>query len=241
MLNENLVRRNKQLMDSVASQAGKATLRLVPDLSKLGQQEAGAVIRTVATGTVDQFGNVATLTAAQSYDAMRASRVTATSIATSASKAFKASPVALAVPSRVEPVVGASMALVTQDRWDEAVTLLASGVDRAVANLFRETIAGAVTSDGFAKGFQRVASPTACAFCLMVCLNEYTSFDASGGYHNDCRCDTVPIFRGDSAYHPDYYDTFKQVYDENVTSAPGSTATSAQATLSAIRQSTGRR
>ena len=199
-----LVVQTKTLQIQTSQIATRTALKALPDLSKLSRREAGGVLRTVATGTVAQFGNVATQSARISYDTMRtAAKVKGSKYAAMALN-FKAGDLA-------DPAVGLAMSVLSQERAVEEVTSVFTNVlDKAIGDIFRETIANAVNGDPQATGYQRIASPDACAFCSMVCLNEYTSFGEDGGYHDNCGCTTVPIFKGQDSYRPDYYDKFEQ-------------------------------
>lgn len=106
-----------------------------------------------------------------------------------------------------------------------------------MTNIFRETMANAMSNDSAVVGYQRVASSSACAFCATVALNQYTSFEDDDGYHDHCGCTTVPIFKGLSAYRPDYYDTFQTEYETAFSSVNSSKA---EDILSAMRLQSGR-
>lgn len=141
------------------------------------------------------------------------------------------------VAKNLEGVVGHSMARYMSGVYADAEVALSSGVSRMVENIYRDTMASNSEQDAFARGYQRVASPDACSFCLMVALNEYTSFEESGGYHDHCSCTAVPIFSGMTSYSPDYYDGFRDDYYAARDSVDSS---SAEDILAAIRVVTGR-
>lgn len=243
-----LIAQDRELLHSSMALAGSATERLIPDLSRLGQQEAGGVVRTVATGVVDQFGNVAAQTAAVSYAKLRElgvsdflandmiRRGTAERLLKQVSD-FAVKPVSFTSAELVAPVVGQTMKKFSQGQFLEAQSFLAESIARVVGNVYRDTQATNSERDPASTSYQRVASATACAFCLVVSLNEYTSFDESGGYHDNCGCSTVPIFRGQSAYRPDYYDEFQTIYEQGRADAGSDKA---EDIFSAIRTATGR-
>lgn len=141
------------------------------------------------------------------------------------------------VSENLDGVVGHSMARYFEGNYPDAQTALRSGVARMVENIYRDTVVSNSQSDSFAKGYQRVASPNACSFCLMVALNEYTSFGETGGYHDHCSCSAVPIFRGVRSYRPDYYKGFE---DDYYASRSVASSNSAADILAAIRVTTGR-
>lgn len=197
-----LVTQTKTLQLQLSRATRLGVSKVVPDLSKLSRQEAGGALRTIATGSLAQFGNVATQSARVSYDAMRAASLP------SGSK-FAASALELDVAPLSDVAVGTAMSIFSEERYGMAAAVFVDVVDKMVGDVFRETIAGASYDDKDAIGYQRVASPDACAFCAMVCLNEYTSFEEDGGYHDNCGCTTIPIFNGLGSFRPSYYDEFQ--------------------------------
>ena len=142
------------------------------------------------------------------------------------------------VAKSVEGVVGRTMAKVIAQDFPQAKQALSDGVQRMILNTYRETIGANAEADGFATGYQRVPSPNACAFCAVVALNEYTSYDTDGGYHDKCGCSTVPVYRGVTSYHPDYFNQFEAEYND-AQSAVGPNH-SAEDIFAAIRANTGR-
>lgn len=198
-----LVQRTKQLQLRTGQAAARTAQQGLPDLSKLSRQETGGVLRTVATATLDRFGNVATQAARISYDDMRASVP---------AKKYTATSIEIAPAELADPIVGRAMALATQERWADAATGFLASLDRVIGDIFRETIVDNSYDDSEAIGYQRVASPDSCAFCSLVALNEYTSFPDSGGYHDHCGCTTIPVFRGLGSFKPSYYDDIEEEY-----------------------------
>lgn len=294
MLATTAVDATKKVSNTLGTLAEQVVSKGLPDLASLGSQEAGGVIRTLATNVSVQIGNAASVAGVQSYknltdDALRAlyeatpwgdpvrtqlgAEQTARLFASAhnydglsvseldkvlkidprnvgartarmwASRGFESyTPTVVNVKERIaaslEGVVGNSMSKYLDGSYADAAYALQNGVGRMVENVYRDTLATNSQSDGFASGYQRVASPTACAFCLTVALNEYTSFEQSGGYHDRCGCSTVPVFRNVPAYEPDYYSGFREDYT-TATSAVDSS--NPEDILSAIRTITGRK
>lgn len=224
-----LVFQTKTLQLQVSAATRRAVSRLVPDLSKLSQNEAGGALRTIAIGSISQFGNVATQSARISYDGLREASVPAAS-------QFSARALEIRTPALTDVAVGTAMALVQSERFGQAASTFVDVIDKSVSDVFRETLAQASFDDRDAVGYQRIASPNACAFCALVATNEYTSFAEDGGYHNSCGCTTIPIFRGLGAFRPSYYEDFEREYVE---AAQGATAT--RDILRQMREQTGRR
>lgn len=231
MAREQLIVRNKQLQTAVSGLAASTVTRALPDLEGLSQLEAGGAVRRIANGAIARFGDVATTTAVQSYQALRGE------VPTALAGSFTPETLRIDPVSRSEGLIGASMTKYAQGAFVEAQALLAVTVSREVANIYRETMVRNSEIDRVAVGYQRVASANACAFCLTVALNQYTSFPDSGGYHNDCNCDAVPIFKEQSAYRPDYYDDFQSIYEQG---RADSGSSDAEEIFAAIRQATGR-
>ena len=252
------VARDKAIQQSISTLAGEAATRALPDLSTLPQQQAGGVIRAVTEGVVTTFGNTATLAAASSYDTMSLAAIDALILDNGAKgipnsldilnaraalmkqSGYVGKPIktAVRVKATVEPIVGRSMQKFSQGQFVEAGGVLSDSIMRAISNIYRETIVTNAAADPRAQGYQRVAGPGACSFCLTVALNQYTSFDSGGGYHDNCGCSTVPIFSGMNPVRPSYYDTFEEQYKQGTIDAQSSDATEI---FAAIRQATGRR
>lgn len=228
MLPSKLVFRTKSAQTKLASTAVNAARRLLPDLSTLSQQNAGGVIRKVSVATVDTFGKVALQVAQESYKDLRA--VAVSTAYTSQLLKFQAEQV-------VDPLIGASMLVYQQGKFAEAESLILNGLDRAVSDVFRQQMVQDSYDDSQATGYQRVPSPDCCAFCAVVALNEYTSFDESGGYHNACGCTTIPIFKTLGAFRPSYYDQLESDYTDATASVD---STKTEDILAAMRQQSGR-
>lgn len=230
MIPAQLVKQDRAAMQRTASLAERIISEKLPDLSTLDQQAAGGVVRALATGTTYAVGNVATQASVASYGRFQAA-VGATGF----------QPKALDVPKATAPLldaaVGRSMVAYSQGMFEEAGTFLAVTVGRLVTNVYRQTMADNSDLDKSVVGYQRVASANACSFCALVALNQYTSFEESGGYHDHCSCSTVPIFRSTSPYRPDYYDTFESDYAAAVGESGSSKASDI---LAAMRVVSGR-
>jgi hypothetical protein len=254
-----LIERDKKTAETLGRLAKATTLRLLPNLEGLSQGEAAGVARTVALTVSTQVGNAATVAATQSYQNMsvaaideliaqsyargeRGSARIELSLARGAAlqrEFYQAEPIKVkrVVDIHVEGVIGNTMDKYTRGLYPDAETALASGVGRMVQNIYRDTMVSNSQKDKKATGYQRVASPKACSFCLLVALNEYTTFEESGGYHDSCGCSAVPVFKSTGAYKPDYYDGFRADYEKAFSSVNSSKA---EDILTALRLVTGR-
>ena len=250
------IARDKQVLDTIQTVTGQTVRRLMPDLEGLSQGEAGGVIRQIAESTTLTFGNTSTNAAVQSYMDLSLSALdellkTASELPDKGealriarglvwARDFKPATVAVrpVIERNIEPIIGQAMKEFMIGRYPDASVALEKGVSRLVANIYRDTMATNSYNDKNAVGYQRVASPLACSFCMVVALNQYTTFDESGGYHDNCSCSAVPIFRGVSSFRPDYYDQFEADYFQGRDDA-GTSSTSD--ILAAIRLGTGRK
>jgi len=250
------IARDKTLLRNIETITGQTVRRLMPDLRTLEQYDAGGVIRQVANTVSLSMGNVATTAAVESYSSMSVAALDellkdaaslpdkgevirlARGLAWAREHQAKTIAVAPVIRKNVDSVIGLSMKNFMDGRFPDAEMALEKGVARLVANIYRDTMATNSYNDQNATGYQRVASPTACSFCMVVALNEYTTFDQSGGYHDSCGCTAVPIFRGVGSFRPDYYDQFEADYFAGRAEADSSSTTQI---LSEIRASTGRK
>ena len=254
-----LIERDKKTAETLGRLATATTLRLLPSLENLSQGEAGGVARTVALTVASEVGNAATVAAVQSYQNMSTAAIDEL-IAQSYARGepgrsrielslargeairrefYQAQPIKVkpVVDLHIEGVVGNTMSKYTNGSYADAETALSSGVGRMVQNIYRDTMVSNSQKDKKATGYQRVASPNACSFCLLVALNEYTTFEESGGYHDSCGCSAVPVFKSTGAYKPDYYDGFRADYEKAFSSVNSSKA---EDILTALRLVTGR-
>ena len=249
-----LVESGKAVQNRIAEAAAAATLSALPDLDVLSADEAGGAMRAVATGVLTQFENLAQVAGSEQYSLYAAAafdprvnplqrsrlRTTADIARDEWRKQLEISlrQAELARPKRVDAAVGRGMNLFSQGQTLEAGDGLAGTLARNVSNAFRDTVKSASLGDSRVKGYQRVASPGACAFCMTVALNTYTTFQDDGGYHDFCGCSAVPVFQGAQPVRPDYYDDFEETYLAGREAAESS---SAKAIFAAIRQESGRK
>lgn len=242
MIPQALVERNRTALRTLGSSVGRLATSALPDLAELGQQEAGAAVRRLTVASIATVGTAATRTGAQSYAAFR-------DVALPTAGRFEPRTLTVDARVRAEGIIGAVMTRFAAGEIPVAQAIMAQALQREITNVVRETVAANADRDPVAVGYQRVPSPTACAFCLVVALNTYTSFEEDGGYHNACSCTTVPVFRGVGAYRPSYYDDFEEIYSDAATGREQTfeatnrtlTVIEAKPTLAAIRETTGRR
>ena len=77
-----------------------------------------------------------------------------------------------------------------------ALTLIQGGLQRSVANQYRDTIRENSVRDKAAVGWQRVGAPR-CDFCRMLISRGavYTEATADFDSHDHCGCSAEPVFR----------------------------------------------
>lgn len=194
-----LVNRNKRLITRIAEGTQAETVRLIPDLSTLGQQEAAGVVRAVTTSTVDRYGAVATVAARQAYTDMRS--------AVRLVDAFEPELLDYDAAELVGSAVGGSMARWTAGEYAAAALFAGVVASRLVSNIYRDTMSRNSLLDPSAEGFERVAAASACNYCLPAAARAgVLRQDDFAGYHDHCGCSNIPVFRGVDRYRPAYYD-----------------------------------
>lgn len=204
-----LVERQKRAQAALSGVAGRSVARALPDLSKLSQNDAGGVLRTVATGSLDTFAKASTAAAVQSYDEFSAWAVEA-KIAKDTYRPQVLPTLTKFVSEAINPLVGQSMVSFQQGAFEAAADFMIAGLMRYVQNAYRETIAFNSSADKRVIYYQRVASADACPFCALIASTaKYSEWANDDGYHDHCDCSTVPVFAGDDDYRPDYYSTFE--------------------------------
>lgn len=85
-----------------------------------------------------------------------------------------------------------------QHDTDMALYRITGGLQRVVANEYRDTIQNAAIVDRAAAGWQREARADGCNFCVMLAARGavYTEKTVDFGAHRDCHCLAVPAFVG---------------------------------------------
>jgi len=115
------------------------------------------------------------------------------------------------------------------------LSLLAAGLQKAIAGASRNTIAANVQRDRTKVAYARVPSAGCCAFCAMLASRgaAYTSEESAGDgdkYHSFCRCVATPVWEGQ---RPPYdVARFEAIYAKGIKDGSFD--------LSNIREATGR-
>jgi hypothetical protein len=88
--------------------------------------------------------------------------------------------------------------LTNQVAFSTVVGTLAGNMQRAVNGVDRETLRFNIVTDPDGTLYQRVPSASACAFCRTVAVVAEPSEAYGEKYHSYCRCQSLPVFRGQS-------------------------------------------
>lgn len=204
MIPDRLVQQDKKLLVKVATASADEVSKALPSLEALSQREAGGVFRTLATGTLERFGNVASVASTASYADMRAA-------ALPSAKALGAKPSFTLDMDVADTVIGYAMSKFATGSFFEAGVQLATGVALAVSNTYRNNGINLANNDPKVQKYQRVASADACAFCAFAATTAGISAEAMNfdGFHDHCSCNVVPVFDGQDPFRPDYYSSFE--------------------------------
>lgn len=225
-------------LDELVSLAHRDLVDFWSTLRGVDADTATAAVRVVMPEIVTAYGDAAAELAATFYEDLRDSAGVA--------GAFTADLADLPDAAQIDAVAGWATSPLRLDVPDDAkaLSLLAGGLQRLVAGMDRDTIAGNVRRDKAKATFARHASANCCAFCAMlatrgaVYASEKTALHSlKGKYHNDCHCVAVPEWHGATFEAAPYVSGFDTAYADAVRSA-GSTDTSA--VLAQMRLSLGK-
>jgi hypothetical protein len=103
--------------------------------------------------------------------------------------------------------------LVTEGDFATATTIFSGMVSKTVLSVDRDSLLMNIEMDR-AK-YRRIASPTACTFCLYAAVNSFSTFSADvHRYHDHCRCTVVPEWDDVLDDRPGYYNQFEELQTE---------------------------
>jgi hypothetical protein len=103
--------------------------------------------------------------------------------------------------------------LVVTGDYATATTIFSGMVSKTVLNVDRDSLLLNIENDR-AK-YRRVASPTACTFCLYAAVNSFSTFSPEiTAYHDHCRCTVVPEWDEVAVDRPEYYREFEDLQAE---------------------------
>lgn len=251
-------KRNQATMRQVTTLLERESDQVLSLAEQLDKQSLGGYLRTVVPGLVDRYGNVNMVAAMQYYDEQRLAAMKSLALSNRASDRLAAKKlqgqlyVAKMAPidsvELSEPIIGYGMKRYVDDGFDAMKTAVQNSMTRAVASYNRNTILYNSALDEAVVKVQRVAEPSACAFCALMAFSSTRS--ASGesldvrttqyavDFHDHCNCSIETLYIGDSPIRPDYYDKFESEYIDATSAIDG--PLTAKGVLSEIRTKTGR-
>jgi hypothetical protein len=122
-------------------------------------------------------------------------------------------------------------------RLEQAERKTEGAVERLVLNAGRQTIREAVQQDRGAVAYARAAALGACSFCKLMAsrgavfkdldrvgreANErFTGDDSVIKFHNSCRCQPIPVFRGQQFQLSPHAAEWDRIYREYAAGHPG--------------------
>lgn len=122
-------------------------------------------------------------------------------------------------------------------RLEAAMSKADGAVDRLVLNAGRNTVTDAVRQDAGAIAYARAAALGCCSFCALMSsrgatykdrgtvgedANErFVGDDSVIKYHNYCRCQPIPVFRGQSFELSPKAREWERIYSEFAQGRPG--------------------
>lgn len=146
-----------------------------------------AQLRAAAPAVVAEYGEIAGTMAADWYEQTRP--VTG----------FLATTATPSIADALPGMLGWALQPLFADTGSDALTRLVGGVQRLVALFDRSTIDLNATRDPLAGTSKRLATSSACAFCIYMAV----ATDAEHGhYHDHCNCLPAPEWKGDALPSP---------------------------------------
>jgi hypothetical protein len=198
----------KTISDIATLAAADASAALV-SLSGEPLARIGAELRQVVPAIADTYGAAAALVSADYYMNQRAAaKIKGAQAFTPTLKS------SYPVAKTLEGGIGYTLSRIAAT--PEVVTLagvsaLTGNLQRVIAGIDRALIGDNVALDPVAIRYQRLASATACGFCILIAVQaEWQMQEDTGGFHDSCQCVNVPIFEGQEFQKPDYWDDWEK-------------------------------
>lgn len=150
--------------------------------------EAQEALNDVLPALIRQYGEAASLIAAEWYDDLREQYL-------DGAPRFSAYPAHLG-DQGIYAMTG--WAKETATSVEAMQTLIDGGMARRIADWSRETVMHSSYADPRAEGWMRVGRATACAFCRLLVSRGaiYTKTSVKFGSHDDCNCGAAPRWSG---------------------------------------------
>tara|TARA_R110000868_G_scaffold109169_1_gene297237 strand:+ start:876 stop:1610 length:735 start_codon:yes stop_codon:yes gene_type:complete len=209
MAYEDYLQHRKSLIDLGTVVRSYAT-RLVPALPRDSVDNFAGALRDTLPGFITEFGSVAGSIGVDYYSSLRSkSGVAGRFIPTIA-------------PLNASAAANTAVSFLAKTFVDKSgnitnlQTNLGDELQRSVVGIERDTIFTNSINDTAVTLYQRVASADSCEFCSMVAFDPELTREYPTQYHRNCFCTVEPVFRGQSAIRPDYYDGFSEQYYQAV-------------------------
>jgi hypothetical protein len=160
------------------------------EISDLPAEQIREAMREILPAIADEYGFAAGALAADWYDDARE--------AADVSGAFTAEPADLPPQERFDALArwGTSPLFAEAVNATAALTLIAGGLQRSIADAHRLTVAQSAIDDPQASGWQRVGVGSNCGFCQMLIGRGAVYTDASVTFrsHDHCNCAASPTW-----------------------------------------------
>lgn len=194
----------RRYLKDVTTLAIATTIEITNLLQNRTVPEIASQLRLTLPAVTRQFAQVAAVVSSTQYNQARTSAKLATS--------FAATPKTKDTDFAIQAAVGFSIGQLDRNAdYSTFQSTLAGSVQRLALTGDRETVDFNVLADPDGVTYERVPSPTACAFCLtMAAVAEVQRSSNFDGYHNFCNCALSPIFAGQDRTELPIY---KQVND----------------------------
>ena len=194
---------HKKVISDLATLAGADASAALVSLSGQPLGRIGSELRQVVPAIVDTYGTAASLVSVDYYMTQR--RAANVMGAKPFRPTLKSS---YPVAKNVEGTIGYTMSRIAASEVSTlaGAAALTGGLQRIIAGIDRALIGDNVAADPIATRYQRLASPNACGFCILIAVQAEWEMQAdTGGFHNSCQCVNVPLFEGQEFDKPSYW------------------------------------
>jgi hypothetical protein len=253
---KDLVLKNLDTLDKIDRVVNNELRNILNLGSSFDRNDFGGLTRRVIPPVIEQYSNISGQLALTHYNEMREAAFAASSgirLSNSASRRREAAIVSsnikvrknnyfatvpfVDVTLKSEKSIGYIMQTFASKGFDAARTAAIQSVSREIAMVNRDTILFNTTLDSSVQRVQRVADPNACAFCLVLSLNEPRGYAVN--FHAGCKCTIEPVFEGQQSVRPAYYEDLEAKYEVGKAAADEAGQSGAKAVFAAIRATTG--
>lgn len=195
---------------AIATLLRRDVVEVVRSLNTSDPREATRVLLALIPEIGERWAGPQAVAAADFYEGLRDYYGASGSFSADVDGALPVEAIRGNVRWAVEPIFSVDPSV------QELMRRLSASLERHVRDAGRDTIADNAMNDQATVGWRRVASPGACAFCVMLSTRwgDYTSKEAAVGvgsgaagrirgaqtegsrYHDYCRCRAEPVYPG---------------------------------------------